>query len=58
MATIDTYFKQMKDEGASDLHLAIGFPPMIRKGGELRPLDFPVITAKGNRQILFEIFHK
>ena len=55
MATIDTYFKQMKNEGASDLHLAIGFPPMIRKGGELRPLDFPVITAKDNRQILYEI---
>jgi twitching motility protein PilT len=55
MATIDTYFEQMKTKGASDLHLAIGFPPMIRKGGELRPLDHPVITAEVNRQILYEI---
>jgi twitching motility protein PilT len=55
MATIDTYFKQMKTQGASDLHLGVGFPPMIRQGGELRPLDQPVITAESNRQILYEI---
>jgi len=55
MATIDTYFKEMKDNGASDLHLAVGFPPMIRQSGELVPLDHPVITAEFNRKILFEI---
>ncbi|BBO83720.1 twitching motility protein PilT [Desulfosarcina ovata subsp. sediminis] len=55
MATIDTYFKEMKQNGASDLHLAIGFPPMIRQSGELRPLDHPVITAEANRKILYEI---
>lgn len=58
MATIDTYFREMKEEGASDLHLAVGFPPMIRLGGQLKPLNHPVITAESNRDILFEILTK
>jgi twitching motility protein PilT len=55
MATIDTYFKEMQEKGASDLHLAVGFPPMIRQSGELRPLEHPVLTADENRRVLFEI---
>lgn len=55
MVRINTYFREMQEKGASDLHLAVGFPPMIRQSGELRPLDHPVITAKENRKILFEI---
>ncbi len=58
MATIDDYFREMKENGASDLHLAVGFPPMIRLGGELRPLEHPVVTAEFNRDILFEILTK
>jgi twitching motility protein PilT len=58
MATIDNYFKEMKDKGASDLHLAVGFPPMVRLGGELKPLGDPVLTAESNRDLLFEILTK
>ena len=28
MALIDTHFKELKDQGASDLHMVIGFPPL------------------------------
>lgn len=55
MARIDTYFKKMKDAGASDLHMVIGFPPLLRMRGELAPLDEPVLTAESNQKILFEI---
>lgn len=55
MAQIDTYFKQMKDHGASDLHMVIGFPPLLRLRGDLVPLDAPVLTPESNKQILFEI---
>ena len=55
MATIDTYFKEMKDSGASDLHMVIGFPPLLRQRGELVPLDNPVLTQESNREILFDI---
>ncbi len=55
MAVIDTYFKEMFEKGASDLHMVIGFPPLIRSRGELVPLDFPVLTSQSNKEILFEI---
>ena len=57
MATIDTYFAGMKDCGASDLHMVIGFPPLVREKGELVPLDQPVLTPESNRKILFEILN-
>jgi twitching motility protein PilT len=55
MAQIDSYFKQMKERGASDLHMVVGFPPLLRLRGELVPLDEPVLTAESNERILFEI---
>ena len=55
MAHIDNYFKEMKEQGASDLHMVIGFPPLIRIRGELLPLDAPVLTPDSNQQFLYEI---
>lgn len=55
MAAIDTYFKEMAVRGASDLHMVIGFPPLIRLHGDLEPLDQPALTAESNQKILFEI---
>jgi twitching motility protein PilT len=46
----------MKEKGASDLHMAVGFPPMLRLRGELVPLpDQPALTASSSQKILFEI---
>ncbi len=55
MAQIDTFFRQMKEHGASDLHMVVGFPPLLRLRGDLIPLDAPVLTAEANKEILFEI---
>ena len=55
MAMIDTYFREMKERGASDLHMIIGYPPMLRLKGELVPTNHPVLTAESNRSLLFEI---
>ena len=55
MAQIDHFFKEMKDRGASDLHMVIGFPPLIRIRGELVPIDAPALTPDSNQQLLFEI---
>ena len=55
MAVIDTYFKEMKERGASDLHMVIGFPPLLRLRGELVPTKHPVLTAESNKKLLFEI---
>jgi len=55
MAQIDTFFKQMKKHGASDLHMVVGFPPLLRLRGDLIPLDAPPLTAESAKDILFEI---
>jgi twitching motility protein PilT len=55
MAVIDTYFKEMKERGASDLHMIIGFPPLLRLRGDLVPTEHPVLTPESNQEILFEI---
>jgi twitching motility protein PilT len=38
-AHIDALFRMMVAAGASDLHLSVGIPPMIRKDGKMQPLD-------------------
>jgi twitching motility protein PilT len=55
MATIDTYFEEMQSNGASDLHMVVGFPPLVRLRGALVPLKHPILTAESNQKILFEI---
>ncbi len=54
-STIDTYFQEVKDRGASDLHMVVGFPPLLRLGGQLVKTDHPVLTAESNRTILYEM---
>jgi len=57
MAAIDQYFSEMQANGASDLHMVVGFPPLIRLKGELSALDHPTLTAEENEKILFEILN-
>lgn len=37
---------------ASDLHLAVGIPPMARVRGELVPLDYPALTPETMEKLL------
>jgi twitching motility protein PilT len=47
-AEIDRLFRLMFDAGASDLHLSVGMPPLMRKDGQILPLepDAPPIDAE------------
>lgn len=46
----------MKEHNASDLHLVVGFPPLLRLHGELIPLEHhPVLTPESNKEIIYEI---
>ena len=36
---IDRLFRMMFDMGASDLHLSAGMPPLVRKDGQIAPLE-------------------
>ncbi len=46
-AQIDGLFRLMCEAGASDLHLMVGTPPLVRKDGAMKPLDAaaPVLDA-------------
>ncbi len=50
MAALDRYFDALLAHGGSDLHLSIGYPPMVRAKGQLvpvgdRPLDQATILG-------------
>jgi len=40
MAKIDAFLKLGREQGCSDIHLAVGVPPMLRMNGELMPIKF------------------
>lgn len=55
MAKIDALFKQMKQQGASDLHVSSGAPPIFRLNGEMTKLNYPPLTDQQARSLLLEI---
>jgi twitching motility protein PilT len=52
---IDLLFDQLLDKKGSDLHLAIGYPPLGRVRGELVPLREAAIATREIEDWLFEI---
>jgi twitching motility protein PilT len=47
---------QVVQHKASDLHLTVGTPPMIRVRGELRALEgYPALASKDTRDIMYSI---
>jgi twitching motility protein PilT len=55
MARIDTYFKFMKEQNASDLHLSTGNPPMLRINGDLVRVDSPSLEGDDLKALVYEI---
>ena len=55
MAKIDSMFKMMKQQGASDLHISTGAPPLFRLNGEMEKLNYPPLSDQQARGLLFEI---
>lgn len=50
--------KTAVSKGASDIHIVIGKPPVIRERGEVKTLDeFPVITAEESRKLIYSILY-
>lgn len=50
--------KAAVDKGASDVHLTISKPPMVRFRGEIIPLvEFPTISAEESRRLIYSILY-
>lgn len=45
MARIDAFLKLGTQQGCSDIHLAVGVPPMLRLNGDLMPIKFRELRA-------------
>jgi twitching motility protein PilT len=55
MAKIDSLLVRVVDSGASDVHLSVGSPPIVRKHRQLKRLEFPPLTAELNKALLQEL---
>jgi twitching motility protein PilT len=54
--SIDTLLEQMVAHNASDLHITVGSPPVLRLRGHLHRLDqIPRLSAEDTRQLLYRI---
>jgi twitching motility protein PilT len=52
---LNDYLFDAINAGASDLHITVGLPPMIRVSGKVQPLDYPPLTANTTREMLYDI---
>ena len=58
MAKLDELLCMLKEQGGSDLHLAAGITPRMRKSGALRPIPgWPVLSDADLRRVMPEICH-
>jgi twitching motility protein PilT len=44
-------------QGASDLHITAGMPPLIRVDGDIRRIDVPEMDAKEVHALIYEIMN-
>jgi twitching motility protein PilT len=42
---------------ASDLHMTVGAPPTVRVRGDLRPLEYPMLSSKDTRDLIYSILN-
>jgi twitching motility protein PilT len=52
---IDDLLRAMHEKGSSDLHLAVGIPPIIRVDGALVPLPWDKVTAQDSQRLIYDI---
>jgi twitching motility protein PilT len=55
MARIDAILKLVKEQGASDLHMTTGAPPIVRINGEITPIPYEELTPELCELLLFEM---
>ncbi len=54
-AHIDDLLRAMNEKGASDLHIAVGIPPVIRVDGALVPMPWEKMTPQAAQRLIYDI---
>ncbi|MBW7989913.1 MAG: PilT/PilU family type 4a pilus ATPase [Planctomycetes bacterium] len=52
MTDIKTILTKAIENGASDVHINVGIPPVLRRNTELIDMDFPEVTAKDVEEMI------
>ena len=52
---LNDYLIEAINKEASDLHVTVGLPPMVRVNGEVEPLDYPPFTANVTRDLVYDV---
>lgn len=55
MARINAFLKLGREQGGSDIHLAVGSPPLIRLYGQLQAIKYRELSAKELEDLVDEI---
>ena len=58
MARLDDLLRQMKQQGASDLHLTSGSAPYMRIHGDMVKLNYKSVSAETCQSLIFEILNE
>jgi twitching motility protein PilT len=54
-ARIDAFLQLGREQGCSDLHLAVGYPPMLRVMGEIGPIHYRDLTEDELKSFIYEV---
>ena len=54
-AHIDDLLIIVVDKGGSDLHLAVGIPPILRVDGQLVPTNFTIVSPQDSQRLIYDI---
>jgi twitching motility protein PilT len=55
MISMSELFQLMHERGASDLHMTVGSPPVLRIDGQLVPTPFEKLTPELSQQMIFSL---
>ncbi|WP_026894121.1 type IV pilus twitching motility protein PilT [Clostridiisalibacter paucivorans] len=50
--------KETVENKASDLHITVGYPPVLRVNGKLKKLNYPSLTSKENEKLVTEFLNE
>ncbi|MHC4322889.1 MAG: type IV pilus twitching motility protein PilT [Planctomycetota bacterium] len=55
MVNIKTILENVIEHGASDLHINVGMPPILRRNTELTELDFPAVSNEDAKEMVLSM---
>lgn len=57
MEQMNLLLDEVLKRGGSDLHITTGVPPIIRLHGDLKALNYPALSAKDTKELIYSILN-